>query len=142
MKQMDARNRGMDKKLDDLRDGMNKTFTEFHEKVKVVQDECEELRQENVLLREELEQVKLKTDDLENRSRRNNLLFHGIERSENETNEQCEKRIHTLLQDKLGFGYDVQFDRVHRYGKKNRFPYNRPFARLGRLLHRPPTYAS
>ena len=118
MKQMDARNRGMDKKLDDLRDDMNKKFTEFNEKVQVVQDECNELRRENAALKDELDQVKLKTDDLENRSRRNNLLFHGIKRSENESNDQCEQKVQNLLKEKLGFVHDIQFDRVHRYGRK------------------------
>ena len=66
-----------------------------------------------------VEDLEKKTDDLEGRSKRNNLIFHGIPRDPSETNDECEGKIHKLLTDKLDLGGErVQFDRVHRLNMK------------------------
>ena len=61
--------------------------------------------------------------DLEARSRRNNLLFTGIEEPDNETNEACEATLLDFLKNYMQLGDMVDgivFHRVHRLGKKRR----------------------
>jgi hypothetical protein len=53
--------------------------------------------------------------DLEARSMRDNLIFYGI--NETEQNENCEELVKTLIQTKLQLDTtDMQFDRAHRLG--------------------------
>jgi hypothetical protein len=65
-----------------------------------------------------VEQLERKTDDLEGRSKRNNLIFYGVHRFQNETNDDCEGKIQDLLTDKLDMGREIEFDRVHRLSAK------------------------
>ena len=62
-----------------------------------------------------------KAAELEDRSMRQNLIFFGFPEADNETNEDCEKKLSQLIQSKklLGPNSHVQFDRVHRLGRKN-----------------------
>ncbi|XP_065645816.1 uncharacterized protein LOC136076270 [Hydra vulgaris] len=63
--------------------------------------------------------VKDKLAELEDRSRRNNLRFTGIEEDENETWELSEEKIQNVLKTKLGFKSNVEIERAHRTGKKS-----------------------
>ncbi|XP_065661072.1 uncharacterized protein LOC136084628 [Hydra vulgaris] len=63
--------------------------------------------------------VKDKLAELEDRSRRNNLRFTGIEEDENETWELSEEKIQNVLKSKLGFKGNVEIERAHMTGKKN-----------------------
>ena len=54
--------------------------------------------------------------DLEDRSRQNNLRFEEIKEHENESWEDCEKKIYDLLENKL----EIAIARAHRTGKKNK----------------------
>jgi hypothetical protein len=63
-----------------------------------------------------------KTDDLEGRSKRNNLMFYGLFRRENETPSECEGMLSDMLVDKMELAGDVQFDRVHRINSKPKSP--------------------
>jgi hypothetical protein len=59
-----------------------------------------------------------KVDDLEGRSKRSNLIFYGLEKDKNETNETLEGRVKDLLSDRLELAEDIEFDRVHRISNK------------------------
>ena len=60
--------------------------------------------------------IQEKVAELEDRSRRNNLRFSGIEEDgENESWEQSEQKVRTLLNDKLGIE-EVNIERAHRSG--------------------------
>lgn len=61
-----------------------------------------------------------KVDDLENRSRRNNLCFEGIDEvNKFETWEQSEEKLKQVLNDHLEIEPDeVVIERAHRVGKK------------------------
>ena len=52
--------------------------------------------------------------DREARSRRNNLIFHGVPE---EKEENCEKRVLEFLKDKLNISDPVVLQRAHRIGK-------------------------
>ena len=75
-------------------------------------------------------EVAEKTVDLEDRSRRSNLVFYNIKESnENATGrEYCESKIISLLESKCFFhqDYRINIDRAHRLGKKRSEPNARP----------------
>lgn len=75
-------------------------------------------------LQKEIVALELKLDDLENRSRRSNLIFYGIEEDKNENNETLQQTINEkILKDVLQIG-PITIERIHRLGrasdKKNR----------------------
>lgn len=60
-----------------------------------------------------------KLDDLENRSRRQNLVIHGLEEDENENWETTREKVKKLLQTRLEIQIeDNIIQRAHRTGKK------------------------
>ena len=71
-------------------------------------NEIDELWQENEYLREKLR-------DIEDRSRRDNLRIDGLQEVENETWEQTEKILKSMIQEKLEIE-DVNIERAHRVG--------------------------
>ena len=83
-----------------------------------------QIKQNEVLINNEHKSVKeivQKTVDLEDRSRRNNLIFYNIPEEQNtREREQCEKKIYEELK-KCGIQLNDQlhlvFDRAHRLGK-------------------------
>nr|XP_047131786.1 uncharacterized protein LOC124810759 [Hydra vulgaris] len=62
--------------------------------------------------------IKDKLAELEDRSRRNNFRFNGIEEKEIETWQETEGKIKELLKDKLGLNGNIEIKRAHRVGKK------------------------
>ena len=74
--------------------------------------EVEEVRTQNENLLE-------KVSELEDRNRRNNLRFSGIEEDEEETWESSEEKVKILLKDKLGIEENIQIERAHRTGNRN-----------------------
>ena len=56
--------------------------------------------------------------ELEDRSRRNNLRIDGITEKENETWDECEQEVQSLIKDKLGIAENIVIERAHRIKKK------------------------
>ena len=65
----------------------------------------------------DLKEIKDKLNDLENRSRRNNLRIDGIIEEENESWSQSEKKLQEIIKDQLQFEQDIEIERTHRSGK-------------------------
>ena len=63
--------------------------------------------------------IREKTVDLEDRSRRNNLVFFNFKEPESGVTEDCEKKVEDFLKS-LGIlqGEDIWVDRAHRLGKR------------------------
>lgn len=60
-----------------------------------------------------------KVDDLENRSRKNNLILYGIDEDPSETPEELVEKIKTnIFEEKLKISVS-SIERCHRLGKKN-----------------------
>jgi len=74
---------------------------------------CERLETENKLLKQ-------KTNNLENYSRRNNIIIRGIPESNNETSLECEEKARMFLVNELKLdgerARNMKFVRVHRMG--------------------------
>ena len=93
----------------------------LREEVTVLREENEDLRTSNDNLKTKMEEVLKKTDDLECRSKRNNLIVYGLHREKNESGEECEAVLKEMIVDKLELG-EVEFDRVHRLNSKPNSP--------------------
>ena len=65
----------------------------------------------------DIEEIKDKLNDLENRSRRNNLRIDRIIEEESESWSQSEKKLQELIKDQLQFERDTEIERAHRSGK-------------------------
>ena len=90
--------------------------------VRHLQTENDTLRLNNNDLIEKVQKLEKKTDDLEGRSRRNNLIFHGLEREADETSSSCEDRLREIFTDRLELAEDIMLDRVHRLSDKPNAP--------------------
>lgn len=100
----------IDKKLDAL--------SRLEEKVSLCQDEL-------VSMKRAYELLERKVDDLENRSRRSNLIVYGLPEVDGETSEILEQAVNkTIVQDTLGLER-VSIERIHRLGRAERNK-NRP----------------
>ena len=66
-------------------------------------------------LNEKINDIQKKQIDLEDRSRRNNIRVDGIEEEENETWDDCKKKVKDIVKEKMGI--DVEIQRAHRVGK-------------------------
>ena len=93
--------------LDTLREGNS-----------LLKKRVEKLTEETGQLKERLEKTEKKLEELEGRSRRNNLIFHGLPPAKDiETWDDCERLVKKCITEKLGLVRDeIQFDRVHRIG--------------------------
>ena len=56
--------------------------------------------------------------ELEDRSRGNNLRIDGLTEKENETRNECEQEVQSLIKDKLGIIGNIVIERAHRIKKK------------------------
>ena len=83
-------------------------------------DQVEELITSDLRVKEvkvQIEDIGNKLDDLENRSRRNNLCFEGIPESLNETWQESESKIKHLISSHMPeVGTDFVMERAHRVG--------------------------
>ena len=122
----------MNEKMDEVKEDVQTirdTVGHLQTDVGDKEEQIGDLQRENELLREVngemMERVKMmerQMDDLENRSRRNNLVFYGMNKLQGETNADLEFRLKELCTDKLEFSDDVEFDRVHRTSAKPNAP--------------------
>lgn len=128
MSMLQALGNRMDSKLDEVKEEVHtlrEEYTAMQDEVRGLREEVSGLRQQNddmlkshAALTEQMEDLARKTDDLEGRSRRNNLIFHGLERRDNETSADCEDTLRDLFTDRLELSQDVEFDRIHRLNSK------------------------
>ena len=102
--------------MSDIKESYSSLKDEMHELRETITDVKEEnkaLKEENVAMRTRLENVEKQTDDLESRSKTNNIIIHGIQREDDETRQECELNCE-MTTDNLKLAETIQFDRVHR----------------------------
>ena len=103
----------------DLKASLEHTETVLEEKVAKAEKKVEKLQEQiNELWDyqvdpERLELTERKTVDLEDKSRRNNLLIDGISEKENESRDECEQEVQSLIKDKLGIAENILIERAH-----------------------------
>lgn len=101
---------------------MNDKFEQSKKDVSDIKREVNDLVRENSTLKDEvlnmstdLQSLKERQIELQSRTMRDNLIFTGI--PENET-EDTEKVLADFIKNKLEITKDIEFERVHRMGKK------------------------
>ena len=85
--------------------------------MKGLEDQIKGLLEINKEIETRLKSVENKLCQLEDQSRRENLLFFGIGDDGNESWEVCERKLTQFIKDKLGIDKDIVFQRVHRLGR-------------------------
>ena len=110
--------------INELKASLEYTDTVLEEKVAKVEKKIEKLQEQiNELWNyqvdpERLELTERKIVDLEDQSRRNNLRIDGISEKENETWDECEQEVQSLIKDKLGVVENIVIERANRIKKK------------------------
>lgn len=96
--------------FDDTKEKLKKADSDL----KRLNNKCKDFEESMKKLADQNETLEAKANDLEARSLRENLLFHGI----NETqNENCETLVKQFIAEKLNITQDVTIDRAHRLGR-------------------------
>ena len=116
---------GMRGTISDLEDEnriLKENYSDLQNRLREHREKTDDLKTENESLEERIVEMGRKTDDLESRSKRNNLIIHGLVRLEKETGEDCESTLKDMITDKLELVDDFQFDRVHRLMSKSNSP--------------------
>ena len=108
--------------IKDNMDTMQKEMDSLKDHVNSLTNENLSLKSSNDDLRRRMGTLERKTEDVESRSRRNNIIVHGMVRVDGETNKDCEDELQELLTDRLEFADSVEFDRVHRMNTKTNSP--------------------
>ena len=102
-------------------DNLMKDMQSVKSSLEFTQAQVEELTTSDVRVKEvkvQIEDLGNKLDDLENRSRRNNLCFEGIPESPNETWQESESKIKHLISSHMPeVGTDFVIERAHRVGR-------------------------
>ena len=94
----------------------------LREEVSALRLDNDDLKKSNCYLSIRVDYLERKTDDLEGRSKRNNLIFYALPRRENETGVECEAMLTDLSTDRLELPDNIKFDRVHRLSAKPNSP--------------------
>ena len=113
-----------------IRADINKNMTDIYSKLTTLTNQCEDIsktckdlqRENSVLsaqnaeLQNKVGALEAKIDAMEGHSRRNNLVFHGIEGRKNEKWDETERKIRGFLCDELEYEYSdtVPIERAHR----------------------------
>ena len=99
--------------------------TKMLEEVESLKDDVENLMRENQELRSDRDallqrvaSLEKKTDDLEGRSKRSNVIVYGIPREDGESTAKCEELLNNVCKNDLRLREEIPFDRVHRLSNK------------------------
>ncbi|XP_071099075.1 uncharacterized protein [Haliotis cracherodii] len=105
-------------KLDLLLETVESTLKVVLEQISETNNRCQALEEENFRLKDQMKAMDDKLDYLENMSRRNNLIFHGVPRgNETESWTDCELIVKNVLRNDLQLLDDVNIQRAHRIMK-------------------------
>ena len=110
--------------INELKASLEHTETVLKEKVAKVGKKVDKLQEQiNELWDYQVDSERLKFTDrkiveLEDRSRGNNLRIDGLTEKENETRNECEQEVQSLIKDKLGIIGNIVIERAHRIKKK------------------------
>lgn len=109
----------LERNMTEMRDSLLTHLHKVESKVSELETQCSDLQQENRELNKKLDSLTMKCDSLENHSRRNNLLFFGVERGRGfESWEECEAKVRKVIKDGIGISDEICIERAHRVGRE------------------------
>ena len=91
---------------------LRRTVEKVEEKVNDVKAEVSEVKDDISMWKDRVEKLEDMMIDQQSRSRRNNLMFYGVE--EKGGREDCKQIVRDLIVDKCGVTGEVKLERVHR----------------------------
>ena len=110
------------KDTEDLKLSVQTYLDVFDDKIKEIEDSIEKIKKKHkneiIQLEKENEDSKDKLRMLEDRSRRDNLRFDGIEEWEDESSADTEENLKLKIKETLGI-QNIEFERAPRVGDKN-----------------------
>jgi hypothetical protein len=113
--------RVLKKELEEVKEGAQFISNEMEKRDLTNNENLEKEREHLDNIHNKIWEVQDKTRDLEDRSRRDNLVFRNIpeaEGKERETGDDCERKLKTELNRCYPNINDIKFERVHRLGRK------------------------
>lgn len=105
-------------------EGQVKEIPKIQENLSTIETTVNSIKCDSISFRDHLTEMNTVVDDLENRMRRNNLIFKGLPELENETWNDAKVIITGFAQEMLGIRLG-EIERAHRLGQK-RSGTNRP----------------
>ena len=111
---------GIKKDVADLKTSISFTQTTLEEKVRKVEERIKNTlcMEQSLSGNSDIEFIKDKMNDLENRSRRNNIRVDGLIEADKETWKESEERLQDVIKESLGIKTEILIDRAHRVGDK------------------------
>ena len=106
--------------INELKASIKHAETVLEEKVAKAEKKVEKLQEQiNELWDyqvdpERMKFIERKIAELEDRSRRNNLRIDRITEKENETLDECEQEVQSLIKDKMGIAENIVIERAQR----------------------------
>ena len=110
----------LQKKVGELEKSLDYLHNETSENNKKIDHNTKHFESEITKTNQSVFSVKEKAVDLEDRSRRSNLVFYNFPEAEDGEEDNCERRVYNLLEN-LGIfprDHEIWMDRAHRLGKK------------------------
>ena len=113
------------KDVQDLKSAHNFQDKDFSDKIKMCNENIKEIEKSVKSMAVSqlqgndssiIQEIKAKLNDLENRSRRNNLRFDGIKDDVNESWDQTEDKLKAFIKNKLKVSDNIIIERSHRIG--------------------------
>ena len=113
---MNDRINKISKEVEDIKDSLEFTQNHVEESIKIIK---EKIQKTELCLKndENIEDLKRKMVDMEDRSRRQNLRVDGLIEEEHEDWNQCQMKVKEIFRQNLNLE-NVDIDRAHRTGKK------------------------
>ena len=122
IKDNNDRSNSLVKDTEDLKLSVQTYQDVFDDKIKEIEDSIEKIKEKHkneiIQLEKENEDSKDELRMLEDRSRRDNLRFDGIEEWEDESWADTKEYLKLKIKETLGIK-NIEFERVHRVGDKN-----------------------
>lgn len=114
---------GLVKEINSIKESLEFQQAKVDKEVSELKKEVIDMQQQlhEVILQDSSESIKslqAKIDDMEDRSRRNNIRVDGIVDGKSESWEESERKVKNLLSDRMGI--DVHIERAHRTGTFNK----------------------
>ena len=104
--------------LNSIYEGQKKELTDAKSSITSLKKQCSDLEKRATECESQKGRVQDKLNGLESRSMRENLLFLGIDETQNE---DCAEKVKQFCEDELQMAQDtvseIEFDRAHRIGK-------------------------
>ena len=107
--------------VSDIKESLEFTQKQLEDETKVIKKDIEILQKNLNQIEKDLldpEDIKNKSIDLEDRSRRNNFRIDDIKETNNDSWENCEEQFQKIIKEKLNIEKNIEIDRCHRAGEK------------------------